>query len=296
MRHKIISVFIGIVFLIGLGMVIYPSLSNWLNERNSSRVVAGYHQSVSELKETDYTRYLEAAREYNEKIARAGSLPAAVHMEKEDNLEEYRSVLNVGGDGVMAVIRIPKIKVSLPIYHTAEDAVLQVAVGHYPGSSLPVGGESTHCILTGHRGLPSARLFTDLDQIVEGDIFYLDVLGDTLTYQVDLIQVVLPEKIDSLSVEPGEDYVTLVTCTPYGVNSHRLLIRAKQVPYIPEEEAVKEPSKSEEVSVPTPVEPERRLPNVLIFAVIVFALAILTGTICGSISNRKAKKKGRKEE
>lgn len=292
MLKKIISVFVGIVFLIGVGLMIYPTFSNWLNDRNQSRVVAGYTDAVSTLTETDYSTYLEAARKYNEKIAQTGSLADAVHMEKENNLEEYNSLLNVGDNEVMGVIRIPKIRISLPIYHTTRDAVLQVGVGHYVGSSLPVGGKNTHCILSGHRGLPSAKLFTDLDQMAEGDIFYMDVLGDTLTYQVDQISVVLPEEVESLNVVPGEDYVTLVTCTPYGINSHRLLVRAKQVPYVPEE-VEKEERKAAPVveAAANPAQEDRKFPIVPVFAVVVFTFAIVAGTICGNASNKKAKKK-----
>lgn len=211
-------------------------------------------------------------------------------MEKENELEEYYSLLDVNGIGIMGVIRIPKIKVSLPIYHTTDEGVLQVGVGHFTGSSLPVGGESTHCILSGHRGLPSAKLFTDLDQIVEGDVFYLDVLGDTLAYQVDQIQVVLPEEVESLNVVPGEDYVTLITCTPYGVNTHRLLIRGTRIPYVPEEETV---------AVQAPVtaeEPAKEIPLVPVIAAAAFVIAIVAGTVCGNLSQKKSKKKKSKQK
>ncbi len=292
MKKKITSVVIGLIFLVGLGILLYPTISNWVNERNQSRVVAGYSEAISNMTETDYSHYLDAAVRHNEKIAQAGSLASAVHMEKEDNLEEYNSLLNVAGNGVMGVIEIPKIKVSLPIYHTTEDAVLQVGVGHFTGSSLPVGGESTHCILSGHRGLPSAKLFTDLDQIVEGDVFYMEVLGDTLAYQVDQIQVVLPQEVEQLDVVPGEDYVTLVTCTPYGVNTHRLLIRGTRIAYEPQEKDGQEagvvPAVSEKVET-------RKLPVMPVIAAAAFIFALVAGTVCGNISRKRAKKKAQKK-
>lgn len=285
MRKKITSVIIGLIFLVGLGILLYPTVSNLVNEHNQSKVVAGYSEAVSGMSETDYTARLAAAEVYNEKIAQAGSLAAAVRMENANHLEEYNSLLNVAGNSVMGVIRIPKIKVSLPIYHTTEDAVLQVGVGHFTGSSLPVGGENTHCILSGHRGLPSAKLFTDLDQIVEGDQFYMDVLGDTLAYQVDQVSVVLPEEVEALDVTPGQDYVTLVTCTPYGVNSHRLLIRGTRVPYVPEETGG-----NAENGVMQAVQ-ARQIPWMPVFAVSAVLFALVAGSWCGGRSRKKSGKK-----
>lgn len=286
MKNKIISICVGILFIVGLGLLLYPSVSNWVNERNQSRVVAGYQDAVADMTEKDYTEYLEAAREHNKKIAQAGSLGAAVHMENEDNLEEYNSLLNIRGNGVMGIIRIPKIDVQLPIYHTTRDTVLQVGIGHYPGSSLPVGGEGTHCVVSGHTGLPSAKLFTDVDQLAEGDVFYMDILGDTLAYQVDQIQTVLPEKVESLDITPGEDYVTLVTCTPYGINSHRLLIRGTRIPYVPEEEV-----QAVESAVS---ERKKRIPAIAIFAVAAFTVAIVAGKLFGNRRNDSEKRR-RKE-
>lgn len=143
---------------------------------------------------------------------------------------KYEKTLDVTGTGIMGYVEIPKISVSLPIYHGTDATVLQIAIGHIPGSSLPVGGQGTHCVISGHRGLPSARLFTDIDQLREGDLFMLNVLGKTLTYQVDQIRVVLPDELDDLAIDDGQDYCTLVTCTPYGVNTHRLLVRGHRVP------------------------------------------------------------------
>ena len=234
MLKKFISFFFGLVFVVGLGFVLYPTFSNWFNQFHASRVVASYQEHVEEIQ--DFSEYKKAAYEHNAQIYAAGSLTHSVYMEKQDDLNTYNSLLNIGDDGVMGILRIPKIDVKLPVYHSTEESVLQCAVGHYIGSSLPVGGENTHCILSGHRGLPSARLFTDLDQLEEEDMFYLEVFDEILAYKVDLVQTVLPDEVDDLDPEAGCDYVTLVTCTPYGVNTHRLLVRGSRVPYVPEEE------------------------------------------------------------
>lgn len=231
MRRTLANIVIALIFLAGLGILLYPSVSDYLNERNSSRAIASYEQFAQAMEPEDYSRELEDAAAYNAELTQYGSLGAAAMAEgkREDN--PYESLLNVDGNGIMAVIRIPSIDVTLPVYHGTSEGVLQVAVGHYLGSSLPIGGESTHAILTGHRGLPSARLFTDLDRLEEGDVFYIKVLGDILEYEIDQIQTVLPYELDELGITPGEDYVTLVTCTPYGVNSHRLLVRGTRVEY-----------------------------------------------------------------
>ena len=231
MRRKLANIIIGLIFLAGLGILLYPSISDYLNERNSSRAIAAYNQLAEEIPPEDYSQELEEAAAYNAYLTQFNSLSSAATAEIEREDSPYESLLNVGGDGIMAVIRIPSIDVNLPIYHGTSEGVLQVAAGHYLGSSLPVGGESTHAILTGHRGLPSARLFTDLDRLEVGDIFYIRVLGDILEYEIDQIQTVLPSELDSLGITQGEDYVTLVTCTPYGINSHRLLVRGIRVEY-----------------------------------------------------------------
>ena len=236
MLKKLISAFFGLVFIVGLGFVLYPTFSNWFNQFHASRVVATYEERVQEIQ--DFTEYKNAAYAHNAQIYEWGSLSHAVYMEKKDELKTYNSLMNVSDDGVMGIIRIPKIDVKFPVYHTADESILQDAIGHCVGSSLPIGGENTHCILSGHRGLPSARLFTDLDQLKVDDMFYLEVFDEVLAYKVDLIQTVLPDEVGNLSPEAGCDYVTLVTCTPYGVNSHRLLVRGSRVPYVPEEEEV----------------------------------------------------------
>ncbi len=231
MKRIIINLLIGLIFLVGLSVLLYPTISDYVNALHSSRAIASYDNVVTELAEEDYTKELKAAVEYNEYLTRFSNLSAAANAENDREDDQYHSLLNVAGNGIIGSIRIPSVKINLPIYHGTEESVLQTAVGHYLGSSLPIGGESTHAILTGHRGLPSAKLFTDLDRLEVGDIFYIKVLGEILEYQIDQIEIVLPEEVEGLSIVPREDYVTLVTCTPYGINSHRMLIRGTRIPY-----------------------------------------------------------------
>ena len=219
----------------------------------------------------------EDATKHNSLLEQENSLSAAVYREK-TNREVYEALLNPLQNGMMGVIKIPKIKVVLPIYHTTEESVLQSGIGHYMGSSLPVGGTGTHCILSGHRGLPSAKLFTDIDQLCVGDLFYIAVLDETLAYQIDEIKIVLPDQLDSLNIDPDQDYVTLVTCTPYGVNTHRMLVRGTRVPYIPEEEIVVEPVGTQK---------GHQLFLISVFAGCCFVIAIAAGNIYG---NKKQKK------
>ena len=231
MKRIIINIFIGLIFLTGLSVLLYPTVSDYINELHSSRAIASYDNTVTEMAPEDYTKELEAAAAYNEYLASFHNLSAAATTEGERDDSPYNELLNIGGNGIIGAIKIPVVKINLPIYHGTDESVLQVASGHYLGSSLPIGGESTHAILTGHRGLPSAKLFTDLDRLEEGDTFYIKVLGEILEYQIDQIEIVLPEEVDGLSITQGEDYVTLVTCTPYGINSHRMLIRGTRIPY-----------------------------------------------------------------
>ncbi len=231
MKRIIINIIIGLIFLTGLSILLYPKLSDYINELHASRAIASYDNTVIEMEEEDYTKELEAAKVYNEYLVNFSNLSAVTEAENAREDKIYQSLLNVAGNGIMASIKIPSVKINLPIYHGTDEAVLQVGAGHYLGSSLPIGGESTHAILTGHRGLPSAKLFTDSDRLEVGDIFYIKVLGEILEYQIDQIEIVLPEEVEGLSIVPGEDYVTLVTCTPYGINSHRMLIRGTRIPY-----------------------------------------------------------------
>ena len=231
MKRIIVNILIALIFLCGLSVLLYPTVSDYINELHSSRAIASYDDSVLQLEEEDYTKEFQAVVEYNTYLADFSNLNIAASVENEREDDKYNSLLDVAGNGIMGSIKIPSVKINLPIYHGTDEAVLQVAVGHYIGSSLPIGGESTHAILTGHRGLPSAKLFTDLDRLETGDIFYIKVLGEILEYQIDQIEIVLPEEVEGLSIVPGEDYVTLVTCTPYGINSHRMLIRGTRIPY-----------------------------------------------------------------
>ena len=218
------------ILLAGLVLVGYPTVSDWWNSFHQSRAVAAYVEQVDSMDGREEEALLQAAREYNERLAEVGT--HFVFDEAEQ--EEYLSLLDITGTGIMGYVNVPSIDVNLPIYHGTGDAVLQIATGHLEGTSLPVGGESTHAAISGHRGLPSARLFTDLDQLQPGDIFTVTVLHQTITYMVDQIRIVLPEDVSDLAIVPGEDHFTLVTCTPYGVNSHRMLVRGTRIENIKE--------------------------------------------------------------
>lgn len=224
LKKNISTIILGLVFLVGLSLLLYPSVSDYWNSLHQSHAIAGYTESVTDMKKETYEKLWKEAEEYNKKL-----LSKADRWNMKGEEEEYESLLNVTDNGIMCYIDIPKIKTMLPVYHGVDDAVLQVAIGHIGGSSLPVGGESTHCVLSGHRGLPSAKLFTNLDKLEEGDYFMLHTLQNVLTYEVDQILIVEPEELSSLEIQEGEDLCTLVTCTPYGVNSHRLLVRGHRV-------------------------------------------------------------------
>lgn len=214
-------------FLIGLGIVLYPSVSDYINARHQTRAIAGYREAVEDLTEEDYARLRQEADDFNRGLEEAGSILTLTDAQE----EEYYSLLDPAGTGMMGYLEIESIDVYLPVYHGTEDTVLQVGAGHVEGSSLPVGGEGTHCVLSGHRGLPSSILLSELDQMEEGDVFLLHVLDETLAYEVDQIRIVLPDEVGDLAILPGEDLCTLVTCTPYGVNTHRLLVRGHRVEY-----------------------------------------------------------------
>ena len=227
-RKHISTIFIILIFLVGLGFISYPTVSNLWNQAHQSRAIATYSKQVEKLDDSENKKMLKAARKYNKSL-----LKKSDHwkLSKKDK-KKYESLLDVSGTGIMGYIEVPKIDCSLPIYHGTDEGALQIAIGHLVGSSLPVGGKSTHCVLSGHRGLPSARLFTDLDQMEEGDIFILNILGRKLAYEVDQIKVVLPEEMSDLEIEEGKDLCTLVTCTPYGINTHRLLVRGHRTEYV----------------------------------------------------------------
>ena len=224
------TVFLVLLLLAGVSLLLYPSLSDYWNSMHQTRAIASYAETVSQLDTAQYDEMWKAAQEYNRALAQRETAFALTDEQK----AAYESLLDVSGLGVMGYIEIPEIDCSLPIYHGTEESVLQVAVGHLEWSSLPVGGEGTHCVLSGHRGLPSAKLFTNLDKLAVGDTFLLRVLDEVLTYEVDQILIVEPEQVDALGIVPGEDYCTLVTCTPYGINTHRLLVRGHRVENTPE--------------------------------------------------------------
>jgi len=225
-KHKSTAV-LCIVFLVGLSLLLYPVISSDVNERHQTRAVAAYEKAVAEISSDDSAAMRRAAEAYNAELS---SAPTSFVL-SDAQQAAYDRLLDPTGSGIMGSIEISSIGVSLPIYHGVSDEVLAVGAGHLPGSSLPVGGASTHCVLSGHRGLPSSRLFTDLDQLQKGDVFLLHVLDETLAYEVDQILIVDPDEIDALGITAGEDYCTLVTCTPYGINTQRLLIRGHRVPY-----------------------------------------------------------------
>jgi sortase A len=227
MRKRRSSVIPFFVFLAGLSLLLYPVVSNYVNDRNQSSAIAAYEKELSEVSADDSSAIWEAAREYNEELA---SMPTSFIL-SDDETKTYNSLMDPTGSGIMGSVEISSIGVSLPIYHGVSDDALAVGAGHVPGSSLPVGGAGTHCVLSGHRGLPSSRLFTDLDQLQNGDVFLLHILGRTLAYEVDQVEIVNPDDISSLGITEGEDYCTLVTCTPYGINTQRLLVRGHRVSY-----------------------------------------------------------------
>lgn len=219
------TIVLVLIFFIGLSLLLYPSVSNYWNSFHSTQAIASYAEAVTNLEKEDYQKILQSAEAYNALLAEQGTNFSL----SEEQKARYQQELNLSETGVMGYIEIPEIDVSLPIYHGTEDSILQIAVGHLDWSSLPVGGEGTHCVLSGHRGLPSAKLFTNLDKLEAGDLFLIRVLDEVLTYEVDQILIVEPDDTEALMLEDGKDYCTLVTCTPYGINTHRLLVRGCRI-------------------------------------------------------------------
>lgn len=242
-KNKIIAIVIAVLFFfISLGLILYPVWSSWYLDQHEAELELHYQEELEEKGDDELTEAWKQAEEYNKAIL-PGAQSEDGAFSQESQLaaaQNYGSMLNINGDSIMGFIEIPKIDVDLPIYHgTAEDTIERGA-GHLVGSSLPIGGESTHSIITAHSGMASQRMFTDLEDLVEGDVFYIKVLGKTLAYQVDQIKVVLPHEIADLTIIEGEDYVTLITCTPYAVNTHRLLVRGTHIPYEEAEEIVEQ--------------------------------------------------------
>lgn len=242
MKRKISGILFGLMFLLGFAILTYPTVSNQWNTYRQNQLISSYEELIGKMAEEDFTKEWEKANAFNDTIIH-NNIFGDVFGENGDDIKntEYWQILNVGNDGVMGYVSIPKINIKLSIYHGTADDVLQTGIGHLNGTKLPIGGESTHSVLAAHRGLPSARLFTDIDQLERGDMFYIHVLDETLAYQVDQI-LDMVDKDDNetlqkaLQIEEGQDHVTLFTCTPYGVNSHRLLVRGTRVPYNGEEE------------------------------------------------------------
>ena len=224
MKKNKSTIILILVFFVGLSVMLYPTISDYVNQRNQSRAVASYAQDVDNMTDADYSAYFDAADAFNAQVAANENA-----LYRPDQLTGYNETLDITGTGIMGYITISKIGVELPIYHGTGDSVLQIAAGHLEGTSLPVGGGSTHAVISAHRGLPSAKLFTNLDELEAGDTFTITVLDRVLTYEVDRISIVLPTETDLLQPVEGQDYVTLMTCTPYGINTHRLLVRGHRV-------------------------------------------------------------------
>lgn len=227
MRKKRISlstIILVIILLVGLSVMLYPTVSDWWNSRVQSQAIANYDSAVEQIDDKHYDEIMNKAHEYNSEIAKINS-----PFSNPDAVPGYEDILNISGTGIMGYITIPVINVQLPIYHGTSEEVLNVAAGHLQGSSLPVGGDTTHSVISAHRGLPSARLFSDLDRLNVGDTFTITILDEILTYEIEEINIVLPTEISKLAISSGNDYVTLMTCTPYGINSHRLLVRAHRI-------------------------------------------------------------------
>ncbi|MCM1506655.1 MAG: class C sortase [Ruminococcus flavefaciens] len=218
------TILLTVMLLVGLSVMLYPTVSDWWNTREQRAAIASYERIITEMDNSESERMIQQAHEYNEKLNEVFA-PFTNY----EQISDYEDILNISGTGVMGYISIPFIKVELPIYHGTSEEVLNIAAGHLKGSSFPVGGNNTHAVISAHRGLPSARLFTDLDKLVEGDTFTINVLGEVYTYEIEKILTVLPDEIDKLEIIPNGDYVTLMTCTPYGINTHRLLLRSHRI-------------------------------------------------------------------
>ena len=263
MRKHLSTILLVFILLIGLSLLLYPSVSDYWNSFHQTRAIATYAENVAKLDNNQYGHLWEEARAYNEALP----FRSNPYYLSEEQKAQYESLLDVSGLGVMGYIEIPEIDVSLPIYHGTEESVLQIAVGHLEWSSLPVGGMSTHCVLSGHRGLPSAKLFTNLDKLREGDTFLLRVLDEVLTYEVDQILIVEPQEIDALKIVEGKDYCTLVTCTPYGINTHRLLVRGHRIDNIEQAKTIRVTADAIQIE-PMLVAPIVAIPMLLILLIL----------------------------
>ena len=234
-KGNLSNIILILILIAGLSLLVYPSFSDYWNSLHQSRAVASYVETVTKLDNKEYERIWQDALDYNTKLTERENS----YILPEELTGEYNNLLNIGGNGIMGYIDIKSIGVNLPLYHGKSESVLQVAIGHLDWTSLPTGGAGTHCVVSGHRGLPSARLFTDLDQLDVGDTFVLNILDQVLTYEVDQIKIVEPHETEDLLIQPGKDYCTLVTCTPYGINSHRMLVRGERTDNILERKEIR---------------------------------------------------------
>ncbi|MCY7190118.1 class C sortase [Streptococcus gallolyticus] len=262
-KEHYLTVILVSMLLIGLSLVLYPTISNYWNSLHQSRIVAGYVQDVEDMSDENKADMLAAAQAYNQTL-RQGVTPGLDLSNSE--IDFYNKTLDVSGTGIMAYVEIPKLNTILPIYHGTDEGVLRIAIGHIPGTSLPVGGKGTHAVISGHRGLPSAKLFTNIDRLAKGDTFMIQVLDETLTYEVDQILTVLPNDMSAVAIDPEQDYVTLVTCTPYGVNTHRLLVRGHRIP-----------NKENAVRITTEASLENNLLLIVVAVIIAIILLIIIG-------------------
>ena len=266
MKKNRSTIILILIFLVGLSVMLYPTVSDYINQKNQSRAVASYSEEVENLSDVDYQAYFDAADDYNRRLAET---PDAFYRPEE--VSGYTDTLDVSGTGIMGYITISKIGVELPIYHGTSDGVLQVAAGHLEGSSLPVGGAGTHAVISAHRGLPSAKLFTNLDELEAGDTFTITVLDRVLTYEVDQISIVLPTETDLLQPVEGKDYVTLMTCTPYGINTHRLLVRGKRIENAENQKHIRVTADALRIE-PIIVAPALAVPMLLVLLVVMLAV------------------------
>ncbi|MCD7746562.1 MAG: class C sortase [Lachnospiraceae bacterium] len=290
---RLLSAFFGIGFLIGFGILIYPTVSEIWNAYRSQQLYSDYTEAVQELESEDYSQIWAEAREYNEQHTVNTIVDAFDEEENEYVLTHpYDELLDPLGNGIMGYLEIPKINVELAIYHGASAEVLEKGVGHLEGTSLPIGGEGTHAVLSAHRGLSSAKLFTDLDQLEIGDVFYLTILDETLAYEVDQILTVEPDETEALAIEEDMDLVTLVTCTPYGVNTHRLLVRGHRTEYVEEEIE----STSSVITIRNPLEGTDQRQKLLVIAIVAFMIFISVLNVVLSIRDRRRKRRNSRIE
>ena len=266
MKKNRSNIILILIFLVGLSVMLYPTVSDYINQKNQSRAVASYSEEVENLSDVDYQAYFDAADDYNRRLAET---PDAFY--RPEQVSGYTDTLDVSGTGIMGYITISKIGVELPVYHGTSDGVLQVAAGHLEGSSLPVGGAGTHAVISAHRGLPSAKLFTNLDELEAGDTFTITALDRVLTYEVDQISIVLPTETDLLQPVEGKDYVTLMTCTPYGINTHRLLVRGKRIENAENQKHIRVTADALRIE-PIIVAPALAVPMLLVMLVVMLAV------------------------